>query len=181
MLADRKVARNPILHIASTVVGNAIPTIMKTRILLIIILYVTTVSNSFVDDIWSKIENKTWFSQDPILGSQIVFLKNKFDEKKAIIQLHGSGCIVISTIIYDVEINNNIIELTFSESTQNENKENQILKFQYSDQNKQLNEIEGKLSYKIISEEPLIYKLCAKKVDIEALKNDTITMNNFNK
>ena len=154
---------------------------MKSKILFIIILYIITLSYTYTDDTWSKIENKTWFSIEPGMGSQIVFLKNKFDEKKAIFQFHGSGCVVIATIIYDVEINNKIIKLTVSESVHNENIENQVLEFEYSDQNKQLNAIEAKLNYKIFSEEPLVYKLCAQKVDIEALKNDTITKNNFNK
>lgn len=152
---------------------------MKTIYILIIFLFITTLSNSYIQDTWGKIENKTWYSPKPTFGSQIVFLKNKFDEKKAIFQLHGSGCYVIATQIYDVEINDNLIKLTSDDPDEVNKGENQLLVFQYSDQNKQINEIEGKLIYKIFSEEPLIYKLCATKVDVETLKNDTITMNNF--
>ena len=155
---------------------------MKSKILIISFLYVILTSSNFAEDTWENIENKTCFSlQDGIFGAQIVFLNNKFNEHKAIFQLSGSGCYVISTTIYDVDIKNDTIRLkpSFLKTNYNSELENKIFILLKDDNI--LQSIKGDIKYHISSEEPIIYKLCNQKVNIESLKNDTITYENFNK
>lgn len=138
-----------------------------------------TSSNVFVDNIWSKISNRTWLASEPVMGSQIVFLTNKFGEKKAIFQLHGSGCYVIKTEIYNVEINGNFIILTSAEKLLIDTASNLSLGYYYSEIDDRLTGIASNINYHVDSEEPIIYKLCNKKVNVDSLRNDTITFRNF--
>ena len=153
---------------------------MKYRFIVFIILFMLLTSSNFADDIWSKIENKTWVSKEiGAYGAQIVFLNNKFGEKRAIFQLQGSGCYVIATEVFNVDIINDTIKLENSDSILDNSSGLNSSIFIFSDEENILLDVTDTSKYYIISEEPLLYKLCSKKVDIEALKNDTITINNF--
>jgi len=153
---------------------------MRYRFLVTIILFFLLTSSNFINDTWSKIENKTWVSQKAgIYGAQIVFLKNKFGEKKAIFQLQGSGCYVISTKVFNVAVIKDTIELVCSDSKLVNSGVSIKELFIFSDEEKMLQNVTDSSKYYITSDEPLVYKLCSKKVDIETLRNDTITLNNF--
>ena len=153
---------------------------MKYKFLLLIILLSAHLSGQSTNNTWKKIENKTWFSlQDGIFGAQIVFLKNKFNEKKAILQLYGSGCIVISTFIFDVDIKNDSINLKSSYPVASDTITFGNNTFIYSNEDDMFRTTDEKIKYYIRFHKPHVYKLCYQEVNIEELKSDTITMNDF--
>lgn len=85
---------------------------MEKYILLFVLLNLILSSfNKPKSEIWEFLKEKTWFSSNSWAGEQIVFYETSNGLEKAIWQFHGSGVNVTTSIIYDVEIQNDTIYL----------------------------------------------------------------------
>jgi len=84
---------------------------MRTRILIIALLSILTLTSFAQDTIFEKINDKTWFEDNGFAGTTIVFYKTSNGLLKAIRQINGSGVPVVSSGIYDIEIKNDTVFL----------------------------------------------------------------------
>lgn len=67
--------------------------------------------NVYGYDIFDKISNKTWVHENGFAGTTIVFYKTVNGLLKCIKQINGSGVPVVSSEIYDLEIQGDTIRL----------------------------------------------------------------------
>ena len=129
-------------------------------------------------DIFEKIANKTWFDDSfGFAGISIVFTKSETGQKKAILQINGSGIPVLFTEICDIEIQEDTIYLInrFKELTNN--KPNDY--FIYNDTQGLLSK--GK-QLRIMFHEPIIYVWSEKRKIIDKRVNlNNLTSISFEK
>ena len=85
---------------------------MKMKFLIIVIFSIINLNLKAQDEIFEKINNKTWFENSGFAGTSIVFYRTVNGLLKAIRQINGSGVPVIGSEIYDVEIRNDTIYLS---------------------------------------------------------------------
>jgi hypothetical protein len=83
---------------------------MTLKITTYLILFFQTI-NVYGYDIFVKISNKTWFQENGFAGTTIVFYKTDNGLLKCIRQINGSGVPVVSSEIYDIEIQEDTIRL----------------------------------------------------------------------
>lgn len=120
---------------------------------LIFILMSFQMLTVFGNDIFVKISNKTWFEENGFAGVSIVFLKTESGQIKAIRQINGSGVPVVATEIYDVEIRQDTIYLSNSQSRQTKEKP----KSNFYTYNERQGLIKNGKKLRILFEEPIIY------------------------
>lgn len=81
------------------------------KIVIIFLLTILNVSINAQDKLFDKINNKTWLENNGFAGTTIVFYQTTNGLIKSIRQLNGSGVPVLSSGIYDVEINKDTVYL----------------------------------------------------------------------
>jgi len=84
---------------------------MKLKTTIIAFSFLLATTSVAQDKIFGEIENKTWFENNEFAGITLVFYKTTNGLLKAIRQINGSGVPVISSGIYDFEIENDTIYL----------------------------------------------------------------------
>jgi len=80
------------------------------QIILIYIISLFSINVTF-GNTWETIKEKTWIAKKDFPIDQYVFYETKNGLKKAIFQIEGSGRCAIISLIYDVELKENIIYL----------------------------------------------------------------------
>lgn len=157
---------------------------MKLKISIISFLSILTLSIFAEDNIFERIENKTWFESNGFAGTSIVFYKTSNGLLKAIRQIHGSGIPVISSAIYDVEIRQETILIFNGLDLKTSEKQED---FNYSfDCGTGLLQINGK-SLEIFSEGPILFAWTDKRksfmtqIDLKLLSEILIGKNEIYK
>lgn len=84
---------------------------MRINILIIAFISLLTLNSCTQEEIFEKIENKTWFEDNGFAGTNIVFYRTTNGLLKAIRQINGSGLPIVNSGIYDVETKHDIVYL----------------------------------------------------------------------
>lgn len=158
---------------------------MKLKIIIVLFVSILTLSILTLtlfatDDVFDKIEKKTWFESNGFAGNSTIFYKTSSGLLKAIRQKHGSGVLVISSTIYDVEIiQDTILMFNGLDLKTSEKQEN----FNYIfDSRTGLLQINGKF-LEIASEDPTLYAWTDKRksfmtqIDLKLLSEISIEKN----
>ena len=132
---------------------------MKLKIGIILLLSILALTTYAQDEIFVKINNKTWFEDNGFAGTTLVFYRTSNGLLKAIKQINGSGVPVVGSGIYDVEI---IQDTVYLLNGLNLNISEKLVDFNYKYDNKT-----GLLKpLRIIYEEPIIYTWTDKRKDV---------------
>lgn len=84
---------------------------MRINILIIAFISLLTLNSCTQEEIFEKIENKTWFEDNGFAGTTIVFYRTTNGLLKAIRQINGSGLPIVNSGIYDVETKHDTVYL----------------------------------------------------------------------
>ena len=108
-----------------------------------------------ISNIWSKINETTWFQDNGFAGQSYVFFEDSLGRKRCIFQLHGSGFYVVFRDYADFEIiGSRIIKINNTEYTLHES-------FLVSDSG----------TMRLFSHKPLVYNRMG-LVDINLVKSN---------
>ena len=145
---------------------------MKKFILLVGLVLGTLTLANITPNTWSCIAEKTWFSSNGFAGEQIVFYESVNGVKRAIRQTYGSGVYIVATGNYDVEVIQDTIFLTPCP----DNHGTGHIKLIYKKKDFILTTNSDSLTYKIISDKPIVYNFQGdfhrgERIPIEILKS----------
>lgn len=153
---------------------------MKLKISIIIILSIHTLILNAQDNIFEKLENKTWFDETGFAGESIVFIKSDSGQIVAIRQINGSGIPVLFTEIHNVEIRNDTIYLLDRPNNKAIEKPKPIF-YKYNYQQGVLSNSMGK-QLQILFKEPIIYVCTESRNILDTQVNvNTLTKISFEK
>lgn len=141
-------------------------------------LFITVLAlNTFAqNELIEKINNKTWFEDNGFAGTTVVFYETSNGLLKAIKQINGSGVPVVSSGIYDVEINQNTIFL-FNGLNLNTSEKLEAIKYKFKHSTGQI------ISLRIVHKEPVLFTWTTKrknittKIDVQLLSDIVINKN----
>lgn len=157
---------------------------MKIKSLIIALFCFATFNLKAQEEIFTKIENKTWFENSGFSGTSIIFYKTSNGLLKAIRQINGSGIPVISSEIYDVEIRRDSILLLNGLNLKSSQK---VGNYYYLFNSKTGYLFKNDTQLKILSTKSVLYTWTDKrknfltKIDIELLKKTSININEIYK
>ena len=152
---------------------------MKMKIIIIAFFSIMTLNIKAQEDIFEKIDNKTWFENNGFAGTSIVFYRTIDGLFKAIRQINGSGVPVIYSEIYDVEIRKDTIYLLNGLNLKTAKKnENYYYKFDNNTRCIYKNEVR----LKILSIKPILFTWDERKdvrtqIDVKLLRKVSIGKN----
>lgn len=154
------------------------------KFLIIAFLSIMTLNLKAQEEIFEKIDNKTWFENNGFAGTSIVFYRTTNGLLKAIRQINGSGVPVVSSAIYDVEIRKDTIYLLDGLNLKTAEK---VGDYYYNFDNKTGFIFKNELQVKILSVEPILFTWTEKRkdfktqIDVELFRKISINKNEIYK
>lgn len=136
---------------------------MKMKFLIIAFLSILTLNLKAQEEIFEKIDNKTWFENIGFAGTSIIFYRTTNGILKAIKQINGSGVPVISSEIYDVEIREDTIYLLNGLNLKTAEK---VGNYYYNFDKKTGFIYKNEVQVKILSVEPILFTWTDKRKDV---------------
>jgi len=133
--------------------------------LIIAFFSILTFNSSAQEEIFEKIENKTWLDDNGSTGITIVFYKTHNGLLKSIRQINGSGVPVVTSAIYDIEIRNDTIYLLDGMNLKTSERIGE-LDYKFDFKTGLIIKKGGQL--KIISEEPILFAWTDKRRNVLA-------------
>jgi hypothetical protein len=136
------------------------------------------------EEIFEKIDNKTWFENSGFAGTSIVFYRTTNGLFKAIRQINGSGVPVVGSEIYDVEIRNDTIYLLDGLNLKTAEK---VGIYYYNFDNKTGFLYKNAIQLKILTVEPILFTWSEKRkdfttqIDVRLLRKILISKNEIYK
>lgn len=82
---------------------------ISIKILFIFLIFISNSITSCKNNIWNLINNSSWYGANGWAGCGLVFYETYSGKKKVLHQIYGSGLAVVSSSIYDIDINENTI------------------------------------------------------------------------
>jgi hypothetical protein len=157
---------------------------MKMKFLIIVLFSIVTLNLKAQEEIFEKIDNKTWFENVGFAGTSIVFYKTTDGLFKAIRQINGSGVPVIGSEIYDVAIRKDTIYLLNGLNLKTAEK---IGNYYYNFDSKTGFIFKNEIQLKILSGVPILFTWTEKRkdvktqIDVESLMKISINENEIYK
>ena len=133
---------------------------MKRKFLILIFLLIVAFNVKAQEEVFEKIENKTWFENSGFAGTSIVFYRTINGLFKAIRQINGSGVPVIASEIYDIQIHNDTIYLLNGLNLVTTEKIGNYY-YHFNKSTKVL--YKNKIQLKILASEPILYTWTKKR------------------
>lgn len=137
---------------------------MKMKFLFIAFLSIMTLNLKAQEEIFEKVYNRTWFENSGFAGTFIVFYKTTNGLLKAIKQINGSGVPIISSEIYDVEIQEDTIYLLNGINLKTAEK---VGNYYYNFDKKTGLIHKNEEHVKILSNEPILFTWTDKRKDVK--------------
>ncbi len=132
------------------------------KFLIIVFFSIVTLNLKAQEEVFEKIENKTWFENSGFAGTSIVFYRTTDGLFKAIRQINGSGVPVVGSEIYDVEIQNDTIYLLNGLNLKTAEK---VGNYYYSFNNNTGLIYKNEIQLKILSVKPILFTWTEKRKD----------------
>lgn len=120
-------------------------------------------------NIWERISEKTWYTENVDIGQNLVFYEKTDGRKKAILQNHGSGTYVISYSEFDVFTKNNQVYFSTGDGLNPDFIVHERLTL-FLNNNDRLVSSDALVAYFVVANEPRVKKPFGETVNLDSLR-----------